>query len=438
LHPERNDIAIASGGRFLGGEAGRRATDSGAGSAFDPKEMPIMRLHFKWILLIAGLLAAPSALFAQEGNTYEQPLSPFTGPLSNPRPESGGFYTGIDFVYYKTNRQLASQVIAVRGFEDIDGSITGTPGVFYGSGAPALNSGEVAGTGNYQPGYNLYLGYRFQGGIAVELSWKHFQAANYEAQASILPPTTSNVGLSLQNTFLFAPVSNFSNEFAGNDINVQGGHVGSTFGIWNAASYMQLNLTQAIDVYQINVRVPIWDTDNYRTYGLIGPRIAVLQDKFAWLTIDSDTNGNSTPDTQATFTNTVTNSMYGVHFGFGHEWYLGSTPAGAFSLTFEFEGAIYADLVKASFDWDRGDGLFSVGRVRNASAIVPGVEARIGLDWYPWEAIKVHLGYEVMTFFNTMASRNPVDFNMGSNNPELNNVLFRWIYGMSFGVTFSF
>jgi hypothetical protein len=397
-----------------------------------------MRLHFKWILLIAGLLAAPSALFAQEGNTYEMPLTPFTGPLSNPRPESGGFYTGIEFVYYKTNRQLAAQPIAIRGFEDLDGSITGVPGSFAGNGNPALNTNEVAGSGVYQPGYNLFIGYRFQGGIAVEISWKHFQAANYEASASILPPNTFNAGPFLANTFLFAPVSNFSNDWAGNDVNVLGGHVGSTFGIWNAASYMQINLTQSIDVYQINVRVPIWDTDNYRAYGLIGPRIAVLQDKFAWLTIDSDVNGNSTPDTQATYTNTVTNSMYGVHFGFGHEWFLGSTPAGAFAFTLEFEGALYADFVKGSFDWDRGDGLVSKGRVVNQSAFVPGVEARIGLDWYPWEAIKIHLGYEAMTFFNTMASRNPIDFNMGSLNPELNNVFFRWIYGMSFGITFSF
>ena len=190
----------------------------------------------------------------------------------------------------------------------------------------ALNTGEVAGSpGNFQPGYNIYIGYRFADGVAVERSWKHYQPANYQASASILPPNTFSTGNQLQNTFLFAPVSNFSNDWAGNDINVQGGHVGSTFGIWNAASYMQINLTQAIDVYQINVRVPITNSDNYRAYGLIGPRIVSLVDKFAWLTVDTDTSGNTSPDTQATFTNTVTNNMYGVHFGFGHEWYLGST-----------------------------------------------------------------------------------------------------------------
>ena len=43
-----------------------------------------------------------------------------------------------------------------------------------------------------------------------------------------------------------------------------------------------------------------------------------------------------------------------------------------------------------------------------------------------------------MTFFNTMASRHPIDFNMGSNNPAIDNVLFRWVYGLNFGVTFTF
>lgn len=397
-----------------------------------------MRFYFKWILLIAGLLTAPSALFAQESNTYEMPLTPFVGPLSNSRPENGGVYFGMDFVYYKQNRQLADQPVARRGFEDLDGSITGVAGTFVGSGVSALTTSEVAGSGVFQPGYNIFLGYRFQGGIAVELSWKHFQPANYQAQASILPPNNFAAGGNLQNTFLFSPVSNFTTDWAGNDVNVKGGDVGSTFGIWNAASLMRITLTQSLDIYQINIRVPIVDTDAYRSYGLIGPRIVTLQDKFAWYTVDADTSGNFTPDTTATYTNTVTNTMYGVHFGFGHEWYLGTTPAGSFAFNFEIEGALYADLVRSEVDWDRGDGLVSVGRVRNMSALVPGVEARVGLWWYPWEAIQVHLGYEAITFFNTIASRHPIDFNMGTMNPEMNNVLFRWANGLTFGVTFSF
>ena len=110
----------------------------------------------------------------------------------------------------------------------------------------------------------------------------------------------------------------------------------------------------------------------------------------------------------------------------------------ALPISFEYEGAVYADIVKGNFNWDRGDNNVQVGRVVNKSALVPGVEARIGLDWYPWEAIKIHLGYEVTTFFNTIASRHPVDFNMGSNNPQMDNVLFRWVYGLNFGVTFTF
>ena len=397
-----------------------------------------MRLHIKWMLLIAGLILAPSSAFAQGSNTFEVPPAIFTGPLSHPRYEDGGFYIGMEFQYMKTNRQLAAQQVAKRGFLDLDGSLSGTPGLFVGSQNPALNTNEVAGSGVFQPGYDVYLGWRFQGGVAVELSWKHLQAANYQASAGLLPPSTFGAGANLQNTFLFAPVTNFSTDFSGNDVNVAGGNVGSTFGIWNGASFMRITLTQAIDMYQINVRIPMWDTDSYRSYGLIGPRMVTLQDKFAWYTQDQDTQGNFTPDTVATYTNTVTNNMYGVHFGIGNEWYLGSTPIGAFAVSLEAEGAVYANLVKASANWDRGDDLVNLGRVRNLSSIVPGVEARIGLWWYPWEAISVHLGYEVTTFFNTIASRHPIDFNMGSNNPQFDPVFFRWVYGLSFGVTFTF
>jgi hypothetical protein len=397
-----------------------------------------MRSHIRWIMLIAGLFLAPSVLFAQGSYTYEVPPAIFTGPLSHPRYEDGGIYVGLEFLYWKTNRQLAAQNVAYRGFLALDNSIPGVnTGDFVGTHNPALNTNEVAGTGVFQPGWDLFIGWRFQGGVAVEMSWRHLTPANYQASASIIPPNYK-AGSLLENTFLFAPVTNASTDWSGNDVNVQGGAAGSTFGIWNAASFMKITLTQAIDVYQINVRIPMWDTDNYRSYGLIGPRIVTLQDKFAWLTIDADVNGNFTDDTQATYTNTVTNNMYGVHFGFGHEWYLGTTPAGAFAVSLEGEAAVYANLVKASSNWDRGDGLVSLGRVRNMSSIVPGVEARIGLWWYPWEAIQVHLGYDVMTFFNTIASRHPIDFNMGSNNPQFDNVLFRWTYGLNFGVTFVF
>ena len=396
-----------------------------------------MRSHIRWFLFLAGLVVAPTSAFAQGSNLGEVPPVDFTAFLSHPRYEDGGIFAGVDFNYLNTNRPLGSQVVAIRGFLDLDGSITGTPGTFNGSGNPALNTNQVAGSGLYEPGFNVFLGWRFQGGVTVEASWLHMTPAVYQASASLLPPSYQ-AGKLLQNTFLTAFVTNFTNDWAGNDINVNGGDVGSTFGIWNAASFMQITYTQSFDMYQLNVRIPIWDTDNYRNYGMIGPRFVQIQDKFAWLTIDADNTGAFTSDTEATYTNTITNNMYGIHAGFGNEWFLGSTPLGAWSFSLDVEGSLYANLVKAEFNWDRGDGLVSQGRTRNLTSIVPGLEARLGLTWYPWEAVSIHIGYDIMMFFNTLGSTQPIDFNMGTMNPQVNNIFFRYIHGGNIGINFVF
>ena len=84
-----------------------------------------MRMGFRWFLMIAGLLLVPTAAFAQPGP--EVPPVIFTGPLSNPRPESGGFYVGANFEYMHTNRVLRYQQVAIRGFKDFDGTASTSP-----------------------------------------------------------------------------------------------------------------------------------------------------------------------------------------------------------------------------------------------------------------------------------------------------------------------
>src|SRR5437879_4067263 len=99
--------------------------------------MPIMRMRIRWFLLIAGLFLVPSTGFAQT----DVPPVLFTGPLSHPRLDDGGMYVGFEFVYMNTNRTLASQIIAKRGFKDLDGTAsTSPPGTFVGSGDTALET----------------------------------------------------------------------------------------------------------------------------------------------------------------------------------------------------------------------------------------------------------------------------------------------------------
>ena len=92
-----------------------------------------MRKRIGWLGLLAGILLTPASAPAQV--TYDYAVEPviFTGPLSHPRYEDGGFYTGAEAMYWKTNRVINSQQVASRGFLDVDGSITGTADTFVGS-----------------------------------------------------------------------------------------------------------------------------------------------------------------------------------------------------------------------------------------------------------------------------------------------------------------
>ena len=171
---------------------------------------------------------------------------------------------------WKTNREIQPQVVAVRGFRDNDGTITGLPGTFVGDANPALNTSQLQGPGTFQPGWDLSAGWKFQGGVVVELNWKHLIEASYNASASILPPNTAQVGNLLQNTFLYSGVSNFPEQIAGVAQKVALGQPGSVYGIWNGASVMQEQLVQCFDIYQVNVRVPMYQGENYRSYGILG------------------------------------------------------------------------------------------------------------------------------------------------------------------------
>src|SRR5205085_1420183 len=66
------------------------------------------------------------------GQGYSVPPVDFVGPLSHPRYEDGGFFTAAEFMYYRQSRPILSQSIAVRGFVDINGGVTGSPGTFVG------------------------------------------------------------------------------------------------------------------------------------------------------------------------------------------------------------------------------------------------------------------------------------------------------------------
>jgi len=391
-----------------------------------------MRVRFRWLLLIAGLLWFPPCLSAQ---MPEVPPVLFTGPLSHPRYDDGGLYTAWQFLYWRTNQPLRSQRVAERGFLTIDNGLGLPPNTFVGSKEPALDVSQVTGSQTAQPGWNFVIGWRFQNGVTVELGWRHLVEQKFAAAAGLISPTF-DLGNQLENTFLFSPVVNFPSQWAGADRNFTQGNIGTTFGIWNAASIMQIEYVQRFDTYELKARVPIFETADVRSYGLFGPRIVWIWDRFRWRTVDADELGQAGPETTGLYDNMISNRMYGIHAGFGHDWWLGSTPIGGFSFTCDIEGALYINFVKTHAAYQLADRSISSGRNRRMSTLVPSAEGRVGLWYYPWEGISIQVGYDVMAFFNTIASHRPIDFNLGIVDPEYVHQPNRWFYGLTMGISF--
>lgn len=390
-----------------------------------------------WLLAlgVCGVWLLPGVAFGQ----YQEvvPMSGYwPGPLGHPRYEDGGFYIALEGLYMRQTNPLHAQNVAVRGFMDVGGNITGTPGTFVGSGDIALSTNQVNGPTTFQPGFNLVGGWRFQSGVVLQVSWMHLWQARYAAVASILPPDF-NVGSNLANTFLFSPVVNFPAEFAGAPQNVTAGQPGDTFGIWNAASLMGISFVQRFDMVDITGRIPIFQTDCHRTYGIVGPRMVWFWERFAWRTVDAEPAGGSTPQDQALYSNVVSNRLYGLVCGCGHDWFLGDTPAGGFGVNIDLGAALYYDFVKERAKYERGDRAIAYSHPRNVYRLVPEVEAKLGVWWYPWEAVQVRVGYNWMAFFNTIASQQPIDFNFATLTPVYSGQI-RLLDGLDFGVGFVF
>jgi hypothetical protein len=412
-----------------------------------------MRNRFGWLahwslaitiqaLTVGGLLA-PTVAWGQNGY-YEvpPPATQFPYPLGHPRMEDGGFYTFGEFLFWQQTNPLKGQLIAFEGFNDRDGSIGlalgigDVPGQFIGSRRPVLSVDDVSGPLTYQPGFNFGMGWRFRNGIAVEFSWIHLWDARYSATASLHP--AGNPGFFLENTFLTAPVFNYPSDYDGPGNQVGLGNVGATSGIWNAASLMTIDFVQRFDQFQMNIRYPLQQTECWRTYGLFGPRIAWIWERFKWRTVDQDVNGVAFNDDAASYTNVVSNRLYGIHFGMGNEWHLGATPMGAFSISLDLEAAIMVDFVKGRAKYEIGDEHTAASRARNFYTLVPELQGSINVWWYPYEAIQVRFGYSGMAFFNTMASPRPIDFNYGALAPAWEKNVTRIFHGLNFGVAVIF
>jgi len=404
-----------------------------------------MRTRIGWLgCLLAAALGTSATAYAQGPvENYEVASTLLPYPLGHPHYETGGFFFTAEFTMYRQDNPLREQVVATRGFVDTIGAITGIPGTFVGSGAVALDVNQVSGPLTYQPGITLGAGWRFENGVTVEVNWLHIADAKYSAAASLIPPN-NNVGTLLQNTFLTSPVFTYPPEVIGPAVKLATPTnpptlvPGSTPGIWNGSAVQQLNFIQRFDQGEVTARIPTYESDCWRSYGLVGARAVIMWERFKWRTVDYDITGLSFQGYNADYTNITSNRLYGPHAGWGNELYLGSTPFGAFSVSLDLDAALLMDIVKERAKYELEDRSISAQRAIRAYTIAPELSGQLGFWWYPIEAIQVHVGFDMMCFFNTIGSRQPIDFNYGSLSPEWNHIPTRFFDGFRAGIGFVF
>jgi hypothetical protein len=356
--------------------------------------------------------------------------------------EGTGPWLAAEFLFLRQTNPIDDQTVAIRGFVDFDGSITGAVGGFAGSRRPALDTNQVGHPEHYQPGLAIVGGWRFSSGTIIEVGWWHLADTRYSATASVLPPDYQGgatiLGPNLEDTFLFSPVHSFSPDYAGPAGDLPVGNAGATFGIWNAADLMTIDFVQRFDMGFMNIRIPIDQGDCHRFYGIAGGRAIIMWERFRWRTVDFNQNGQAADTDQAIYSNVVSNRLYGATCGCAYDYFLGSSPLGGFALSAEIQGSLMVDIVKMRAKYERGDFQTAASRAINTYTLAPMVHGDFSLWWFPYEGIQCRIGYNVMAIFNTVASPKPIDFNMGGLNPNWERGRRRIYDGLHMGIGFIF
>ena len=62
----------------------------------------------------------------------------------------------------------------------------------------------------------------------------------------------------------------------------------------------------------------------------------------------------------------------------------------------------------------------------------------MNLWWYPISGVQIRVGYQAMTYWNTLYMLEPVGFNFGNINPSYQTRYFRALHGFNVGIGFFF
>jgi len=396
-----------------------------------------MRKHgITMCLWLAGAIllgtASPRARAQWDVSGYESRQSPL--PLGQDRLTSGGIYGSCEFIFMHGDRNIGSQLIAVRGFRDSDGSITGSPGFMLGSQRWALDTDSFGRT-TWVPGARITLGYKFEDGSAISVRWTQLDQARYNTSAGPIP-VDFNTAQNGEDSFLFSPVFGFSPQFAGPQLRLADaagnpiGSGGSPYGIWNGANTMDIKYVERFTNWDITYRSTAIETDHSRSYATAGGRFAWIWERFSWNTLASNFLGQTGSQDLALYSNVISQRMYGPFLGVGTDIYLGS----AFALGAEVSAAALYAVVKERAKYELGDNSQQSKRSRNEFTIVPNVNASVNLSWFPISNVQLRAGYDIWSFFNTIYMNQPVGFNAGAIDPAYNHRPVRFYHGFNVGV----
>jgi hypothetical protein len=390
------------------------------------------------LLAAVAFLAGPSTARAQvggEGGGFPPPLNADGAHiLPTGRAGDAGFYGAMEFVMLAQTRAIGNQTIATRGFYDITGQLTGTPGAFVGDNTVAIStSSDFLGRRTMQPGFNLEIGYRFSDSTRVFVNYMQLYDAHYSVGASTIPPFF-DTRLDLANTFLSAPVFNFNSQFSGPANKVAGVPSLDFSGVWNAATQMDIKFTQRFQQLQAGVRVPVLQSEYSRVYSAAGFQFDWFFERFFWRSVSQDVNGIANPQDAARYTNTLSQRMYGPFVGCGHEIFIHNQ----FSLSLDLTGALLLAVEKQRAKYILEDETVQSKWGREDFRLVPNANAAVNLWWYPIEGVQMRVGYQILTFYNTLYMDQPVGFNYGSINPGYNTQEFRLLHGFNVGIGFFF
>ena len=299
-----------------------------------------MRARISWppgLLTILALILVPASVCGQANVPPEEP--PWPLPVFNTHPEMGGLYIAGEGLLYSMDNPLKLQPIAIKGFTDTKGDISGIPGTFVGNGQSALTD-ESGMRHDLTTGFNFVIGYKFSNDTAIEVDWMHLLQTGFCWSTPAAPYNIVNTPAFAQ-AYMSSPVVNLPVGYAGPPQKVPSG-----LGLLNLrhlecccghAHQLPAAIRQG--------RSPVSPTDHSeRRLPLVwhpGRRMVYLRERFDWVTVDADLNGNSTSNDVGLYTNKVSNLMFGPKLGWGNEYYMGH----GFALTIDLEGALMFDLV---------------------------------------------------------------------------------------------